>query len=578
MAASSSSILSSLPSWCPPDCSAWERAYWEQGPAAAERYCTEKVARLEQIKEALKQIAGLFSQDSETCQVISQMVQRYAKKQQRYQRDWASLNPETKGCRLNISGRGEPGRHPFNFPSFRRRYTSLDDLQTYFTARADEHGMRRQNLTSLLPSDDSEQAGILKIWIDFHEAAYKKWFGRRMQINALGRMQAGSGARSSKTELLSETLQRLVVPCTARAPLQIMRFDQEEYLGHRTTISVFEHACDTTHQELAGSVIDLTRKVGQSLSGHQKHGTMVCGIIRRAAPSAQIEVFNNVFQLKRRIINFSGWFPNPFTILGSEPKLLEECVTSTYSESSTPVKRLRASASLGPSPKKREMKEIGSEVNKKEYAGLFGDLRGKLLIQAIGNQGIVLDQNEAVAQGFQCILDSDQQREHAIFVVNLLPNGVYPCSSSNLPGKTVAEMTLSAIGTDILSTIPGNLEEKGTGSSFAAPFVTAAAALIEGEFPKLTTIQIRRCLLQSATPIVLDEYGIPRLVTLPDRLSNYPQERVDASRAIYGMGLLNVERALEMAKSIAVGEMMPSLGKSDASSSSSSSVPRQLFV
>lgn len=57
-----------------------------------------------------------------------------------------------------------------------------------------------------------------------------------------------------------------------------------------------------------------------------------------------------------------------------------------------------------------------------------------------------------------------------------------------------------APGEDILSTVPGGGYERLSGTSMAAPVVTGIAAMILAYYPQLTAGQVKRIILESATP------------------------------------------------------------------------------
>jgi len=81
----------------------------------------------------------------------------------------------------------------------------------------------------------------------------------------------------------------------------------------------------------------------------------------------------------------------------------------------------------------------------------------------------------------------------------------------------------------------------------AAPFVTSTALLLKGAFPKLDRNEIRRCILESATPIILDSTATPHLISDPEKLSKYTPDQIAFSRRFFGRGLLNVQAAFEYA-------------------------------
>jgi subtilisin family serine protease len=63
-----------------------------------------------------------------------------------------------------------------------------------------------------------------------------------------------------------------------------------------------------------------------------------------------------------------------------------------------------------------------------------------------------------------------------------------------------AAVDVFAPGVDILSTIPDGLYEENSGTSMAAPVVSGIAALVMAYYPDLTAEQVKRVILESATP------------------------------------------------------------------------------
>lgn len=61
-----------------------------------------------------------------------------------------------------------------------------------------------------------------------------------------------------------------------------------------------------------------------------------------------------------------------------------------------------------------------------------------------------------------------------------------------------------APGVDILSTVPGGAYERESGTSMAAPVVSGIAALLMSYYPSLTADDVKRILLESATPQRID--------------------------------------------------------------------------
>jgi subtilisin family serine protease len=70
-------------------------------------------------------------------------------------------------------------------------------------------------------------------------------------------------------------------------------------------------------------------------------------------------------------------------------------------------------------------------------------------------------------------------------------------SFSNYGKQTV---DVFAPGKDIYSTVPGSKYENNSGTSMASPVVAGVAAVLKSYFPKLTYADIKRIIVQSATP------------------------------------------------------------------------------
>ena len=81
-----------------------------------------------------------------------------------------------------------------------------------------------------------------------------------------------------------------------------------------------------------------------------------------------------------------------------------------------------------------------------------------------------------------------------ISVANLQPDGTLSPRSNYGP----ATVELAAPGTQILSTAPDGAYGYLSGTSMAAPMVTAAAALLKAQSPDLTPAQLRELLLRAA--------------------------------------------------------------------------------
>jgi subtilisin family serine protease len=117
------------------------------------------------------------------------------------------------------------------------------------------------------------------------------------------------------------------------------------------------------------------------------------------------------------------------------------------------------------------------------------------------------------------------------------PNKLLPANFSNY-GKSSVD--LFAPGVQIYSTEPDNNYKTGDGTSFAAPMVTGAAALIKSVYPQLTANEIKEIILKSTVTY-------SRLkVYLPNQ-NNKKKVKISFETLSQTAGILNVYEALVLA-------------------------------
>jgi subtilisin family serine protease len=88
-------------------------------------------------------------------------------------------------------------------------------------------------------------------------------------------------------------------------------------------------------------------------------------------------------------------------------------------------------------------------------------------------------------------------------------------------------ISVSAPGSEILSTVPGGKYDTFSGTSMATPHVAGLAALVKSQFPQLDAAGIRAKIEQSA-----DDHGTPGF----DKL--FGHGRINARKALAGARLL----------------------------------------
>ncbi|HEX7118210.1 MAG TPA: S8 family peptidase [Longimicrobiales bacterium] len=107
-----------------------------------------------------------------------------------------------------------------------------------------------------------------------------------------------------------------------------------------------------------------------------------------------------------------------------------------------------------------------------------------------------------------------------------------------------AQVHVFAPGVDIRSTVPDDAYRANSGTSMAAPVVSGLAALIMAYYPELDAADVKRILLDSATPYA------GQTVVRPGS----QDERVDFGELSATGGIVNAYAALRMAERVAEGK------------------------
>ena len=112
-----------------------------------------------------------------------------------------------------------------------------------------------------------------------------------------------------------------------------------------------------------------------------------------------------------------------------------------------------------------------------------------LFVVAAGNDGADTDTSPSYPASYSL--------DNIISVANLNYDGTLHSSSN----YGAASVDLAAPGSYILSTTPGNTYSYMTGTSMAAPMVSAAAAMVYSYFDDITLADVKTVLLSSACPL-----------------------------------------------------------------------------
>ena len=110
-------------------------------------------------------------------------------------------------------------------------------------------------------------------------------------------------------------------------------------------------------------------------------------------------------------------------------------------------------------------------------------------------------------------------------------------------GRT--QVDVFAPGSDVNSAAPGNKYEAHSGTSFAAPVVSGIAALVMSYYPSLTAADVRKVILESATPLKDTVVAMPG----EDRTIRFGELSVTGA-------VVNAYNALKLAAQIAANRTM----------------------
>ena len=131
-----------------------------------------------------------------------------------------------------------------------------------------------------------------------------------------------------------------------------------------------------------------------------------------------------------------------------------------------------------------------------EEAERYALSKGVLMIHAAGNDGKDID--TAANYPSPRFIDGSSIPNVITVGASAVDNtGDLIASFSNYGKENV---DVFAPGKDIYSTVPGSKYQNNSGTSMASPVVAGVAAVLKSYFPKLTYADIKRIILQSATP------------------------------------------------------------------------------
>ncbi len=295
--------------------------------------------------------------------------------------------------------------------------------------------------------------------------------------------------------------------------------------GDGITVAVVDSGLDATHPEFVGRVADggFDFVAGTGLpTDPNGHGTFVAGIIAAAKDAVGIHgVAHGAQVLPVRIADGAGAIALPDATLAAA---IDHVVASGAAISNNswgtrfanPSGRIIDALPLA----SRSFYLATRPAQMVAYVGAANS--GLVHVWAAGNDGLP---NVSIQAGAPRYFPELQGRWLAVAATD--PGGAI-ADYSNRCGLAAA-WCLAAPGSSIISTFPGAAYARGSGTSFAAPHVSGALAIVMQLFPELDP-----------------EVVVARLLETANRSGIY------SDAAIYGQGFLDLEAATRPVGDIAV--------------------------
>lgn len=527
-------IGSNTPRW-----GTWQMIYFTQGPEAAAAYCEEKREALEDTHNLYDDIAITESDRPEVCAAAERLRDLCDAKQDRYAPDIYL------GTKMVMRGRGQPGRTPFNYPDFAHRFTKFEDLHQFIVTKISRHAECVNLLKKLIVACPEEAEYLEKEKVQ-HEQKAGKWFARANEAQ--------------------QNPEKYLLPQATQKPFEIMKIDalfQRGFFGEGAVGAVVESGIvDYNHPALQNVFANLDEIKGRDTAEIKvkvpEHPTRVIGVIAAqpqpphpligAAHLAKIHVgcWSQVEELKVEIVNLSSRFRSGLCERLHDEKYLQSSLGDLNPGLADIVRPILEFSDA--SERKQSFANLLLELQMLQRDLVSKVALDRLLISALGNDGVDMSLNPALLNEETAFVDGIDCKPLCIHVVSLQQNGLYPDQHSTLPGKLFAESSISAIGNEILTTDVGGGYVVDSGGSYAAPWVTSVALALKGAFPELTREQIRGCILQGANPLILDDNFEPVCVENSEDLQQYTQKQREDSKAVYGWGRLNADGAVNLAQ------------------------------
>ena len=268
--------------------------------------------------------------------------------------------------------------------------------------------------------------------------------------------------------------------------------------GQGVRIAIIDSGIDVTHPDL-GNLADTSWIAGDEALTGDSHATFVAGIA--AASRTQSSNPNDIHGLAYRatLVNFQAARPsqtqaNGFVSFSTDDLVDAMRAASGLTSGETAVESDILNLSLG------AIASSDSTFVRLQDAMRGAADAGKIMVLAAGNEGGSGTPADRLQPIYPAAYADDAGiAGHAIVVGNLTSTD-QAAASSNFCGDT-QDYCLFAPGTSIRSTLKDGAYGIGTGTSFAAPYVAGAAAVVKAAFPGVSSRDVVDRLLLTAADL-----------------------------------------------------------------------------
>lgn len=265
--------------------------------------------------------------------------------------------------------------------------------------------------------------------------------------------------------------------------------------GEGVRIAIIDSGIDVTHPDL-GNLHGTSWTAGGEALTADSHATFVAGIA--AASRTQSADPNDMHGMAYRatLVNFQAARPSQTAANGFVSFSTNDLVDA-----------IDAASGLSPNESAVESDilnlSLGAPASSDDaFARLRSAMRtaageDKIMVLAAGNEGLSSDPDIRLQPIYPAAYADDPEIAGLAIVVGNLTSSNGAAASSNLCGDA-RDYCLFAPGSNIRSTLNGGSYGIGSGTSFAAPYVSGAAAVVKAAFPGVSNRDVVDRLLLTA--------------------------------------------------------------------------------